>query len=946
MPRNSLKRRNRNSKKKSLRKIKRRSSKKYNKKGGNFSDMFKHPGYKKASDEQVAQYFAAHEGDEVALNRVIRDNGKIYLPSFAGNLFRGIRNSPKNIKTWATRNYEDMKTKGGIFKKISADAKHFKGKLGQKLSDMRSGLKATLSKMIHGFTNLFKKADKKAQHLEDKFEKQKSELKSTLSRMSKLEMCMRKTISGNKSDSSGHNIRNDIVAKLKKKDKGLFKSFSKFIGYNKTIKKDKDEYGATDETGKLKIKHSQFDSYIATLVTEIYDCTSNDNEKGDLEIESKVQKINNLLDKLSKEYQIEKAQKKVESAAEQKIRYDQSDADFDAQSYETQIKSAKIDEINKMKKDQNDIIKKLNKEKKDLQTKMDESEDKKKFEDLMNAKDLEIKNAKEERSKLDLETVKVKNTDAIDALEKQAKEVAQEHDKTQTGITEAAQKEKDAIRDHVESLERKRDEINKKLELQNKAREERNKAIIEFAKAEVELKKTNGDTSSPSFSSAKTKMDSTRDTVIKKQKEIEDLAKEIVLLQKQAIEDFEKVEGASSSSNATNELKNKGKGIIASVKDRISNFFTFSGTKATPENVEAAGSKDENEIKKLQEKEIKEITSEAAVTNTPGLGKKVADSFMNIISYANPFSYGSNDKKDDQKDEEEKDEEKKDIKGGGYKGAYHAERMNKLRFYFDLKKYQYGGGGTNASKSGTPVDVQIRQMPKDKKDVVMTVVDEIEGLCKKINENIKEKSGKLMSDVIVALKKAESSSSSGSKNASSDDGFDLGMYDEIIKRVGTEIDKSSNFMLQLNLSELIRSYRKMTILNKIKLYIGEANLQLHKLVYGAKHTNWKSNYNMFKDKSHKFVNKALNATSKKIKDLMDWNKNASENTPSIEEIELGEKGEKTGGSKSFSQTLKELQKLNKKAIKDYNQYGGMLKKSKRSLNKSRKRSQKSRKRRR
>ena len=241
MPRNSLKRRNRNSKKKSLRKIKRRSSKKYNKKGGNFSDMFKHPGYKRASPEQVDQYMLAHQGDKEALNRVIEENGKFYIPSFAGNLFRGIRDSPKNIKSWGSRNYKDLKQKG-IFTKIKDDAISFKSKLGKKLSDMRSGLKATLSKMIHGFTNLFKKADKKAQHLEDKFEKQKSELKSTLSRMSKLEMCMQETIQGN-SEGKGHNIRNDIVAKLKKKDKGLFKSISKFIGWNKTINKDKDEYG-------------------------------------------------------------------------------------------------------------------------------------------------------------------------------------------------------------------------------------------------------------------------------------------------------------------------------------------------------------------------------------------------------------------------------------------------------------------------------------------------------------------------------------------------------------------------------------------------------------------------------------------------------------------------------------------------------------------------------
>ena len=144
----------------------------------------------------------------------------------------------------------------------------------------------------------------------------------------------------------------------------------------------------------------------------------------------------------------------------------------------------------------------------------------------------------------------------------------------------------------------------------------------------------------------------------------------------------------------------------------------------------------------------------------------------------------------------------------------------------------------------------------------------------------------------------------------------------------------------------------MTILNKIKLYIGEANLQLHKLVYGAKHTNWKSNYNIFKDKSHKFVQRALKATNEKIQNLMDYNKKASENEAGLDEVETldsdgsSDNSGQKGGSKSFSQTLKELQQLNKKAIKDYNQYGGMLKKSKRSLNKSRKRSQKSRKRRR
>ena len=50
----------------------------------------------------------------------------------------------------------------------------------------------TLSKkMMSGFTNLFKKADKKAQKLEDRFSRQKSEIKATLARMTKLDRCMK-----------------------------------------------------------------------------------------------------------------------------------------------------------------------------------------------------------------------------------------------------------------------------------------------------------------------------------------------------------------------------------------------------------------------------------------------------------------------------------------------------------------------------------------------------------------------------------------------------------------------------------------------------------------------------------------------------------------------------------------------------------------------------------
>lgn len=178
-----------------------------------------------------------------------------------------------------------------------------------------------------------------------------------------------------------------------------------------------------------------------------------------------------------------------------------------------------------------------------------------------------------------------------------------------------------------------------------------------------------------------------------------------------------------------------------------------------------------------------------------------------------------------------------------------------------------------------------------------------------------------------------------------DDTKDVGMYHEIVHRTVNELNKSAKFMIQLQLNEVLKSHRKLSILNKVKKYVGEANLKLHKLVYGAKTKSWKSHYNLFKEGSHTFAKSALTATQAKIDAIKESIKNLVTTKGTLEEAGL-EDTPQQGGSKNFMQTLNELKKINKKLLKEFNQYGGLLKKNKRSLNKSRKRSKKSRKRRR
>ena len=823
MPSNLLRGKRNSKKNKSLRKIKRRSSKRYNKKGGSMFD-WKHRGLKEVSEEKYNKYVEENEGG-------VKDGGKFYIPSMMGRWGKNIRESPRKVSEWGKKAYKDVR-ENKVWSDMKQGALDFKKNIGKKLTGMREGLKENLGKMMNGFTNLFKKADKKAQKIEDRFSRQKSEIKATLSRMTKLNRCLKDTILGKSEDGSG--VHEDIIASLEKNNKKLFTRIKKFLSW----KGESDKYDKTT-------RHSGLDGFVKTLVTKIYDCTDNDAKPSDPNIEAKVDNIIRSLEQLSKEMDAEEKSKKAKEAADYELRKAAIEAKIDNANLDDAKKVQAINEKNaarelqKRKEAAQKKVEKLEKEETDLDKKMKDEADtakKAKLNEQLNAKKEETKKARAELGNVNVKTMIDANKAAEADLEQQ-----------------------------------KKDLLNKQ-----KAKEDKIKKNQEMGLANANMERN---------------VQAVDENMKKKQKE------ELEKL------DMKNVQGVKADSPILGVSENKQ--ITGLDTDSIDEKLMpiKEGSIQPPPNVKG--------VKKGGESCL---LDEECEENLKCVNKKCAEPTTG--TQPAPATEGQR------------------------AGAYHTERMNQLRFYFDLKKYQFGG--STAATEGTPT-VEVKTETGDG-NTVNKLVNDIEGLTKELDENLGiESKDKLMKQIVDTLRDKRKESDAQAS--------DLGMYDEIIARVVDELKNSSKFILNLQLKGIIESHRKLSILNKIKKYVGDANLQLHKLVYGAKTKNWKNKYNIFKDRSHSFAKKALGYTSEKLENLVKLNKEAAKKKADLDEVnDLNENNEQEekqkGGSKSFTQTLNELRKLNKKLIKDYNQYGGLMKKNKRSLNKSRKRSQKSRKRRR